>query len=96
MASPELLKKLKALGADAETIKAVTELGQQTELAGEGQVLKTAKGALMVRVSAARWPIAMYGNDWRILLKAIPQIEHGLAHWGIPDVNPEPAEKKAA
>lgn len=88
----DVVAKLRAKGIDEETIKMVATMATpQTEMdEGAAGVVKTKKGALMVRVSSDRWPIAMYAKDWRILLSKVPLIERALDTWDIPEVNPEP------
>jgi len=62
-------------------------------------IIRTRKGALMVRVGDSRWPVAMYKRDWKILLSKVPAIEKALEELNILDENPSPAteaETKAA
>lgn len=59
-------------------------------------IIKTRQGALMVRVSDSRWPIAMYKKDWRILLAKIPAIERALEELDIAEENPNPAASREA
>lgn len=56
-------------------------------------IIRTRKGALMVRVSDDRWPIAMYKKDWQILLNKVPAIKAALNELDIADENPEPSQK---
>jgi len=82
-----LLRKLEQGGADPALVEEVRELAE-TKTADAG-IIRTNKGALMVRVGPSRWPIAMYGNDWKILLSKVPLIEEALATLDIPEENPE-------
>lgn len=72
------------------------ELGMEPLNAG---IIRTRKGALMVRVGDTRWPIAMYKNDWKILLSKVDAIREALDKLEIADENPSPmsgAEREAA
>lgn len=66
-------------------------LKKENSSAADAGIIRTRKGALMVRVSNERWPIAMYRRDWEILLSKVPQIKTALETLDIPDVNPQPA-----
>jgi hypothetical protein len=59
-------------------------------------IIRTRKGALMVRVSDDRWPIAMYRKDWRILLAKIPAIKEALDKLNILEENPQPSAAQAS
>lgn len=83
----QLLNKLSKEGCDANTLKEVEALAAAST--ADAGIIKTTKGALMVRVGSARWPIAMYKNDWKILLSKVPLIEEALEKLDIPDENPQ-------
>lgn len=74
----------------------LTELLQQCQTAAVGKdanlgIIRTRQGALMVRVSDDRWPIAMYRRDWEILLSKVKYIQAALDELDIPMENPNKA-----
>jgi hypothetical protein len=85
----ELTRRLRAQGCDAALVEDVInslEAGALEE--ASAGILRTRKGALMVRVGNERWPVAMYKKDWRILLSKVPFIEKALEEMNILDENP--------
>lgn len=85
-----LLGDLKKQGCDDNLLQRVEKLAAVEAV--DAGIIRTSKGALMVRVGATRWPIAMYKNDWQILLSKIPLIEEALEELDIADENPERAD----
>lgn len=63
----------------------------------EGRIIRTNKGALMVRLSPTRWPIGMYAKDWRILVSLVKSgaVEHALETMDILEDNPQKSERQA-
>lgn len=82
--------ELRNLSKD-ELLKLMSEL--QTHQDANLGIIRTRQGALMVRVSDERWPIAMYRRDWEILLSKVPYIKAALDELDIPDSNPNPKAK---
>ena len=87
----DLLEK----GKSEDEIRAAMQDDLAVEPINAG-IIRTRQGALMVRVSDARWPIAMYKRDWRILLSKIPAIEKALEELDIAEENPNPTKKEVA
>lgn len=92
-----LLSRLRASCKDEELTDAIAE--KITNVADEdlaGRILRTNKGALMVRLSPTRWPIAMYREDWDILLRLFESgaIQHALDTMDILHSNPEKSPRQ--
>ena len=91
----QLAEKLRRQGCDPKLIEEIMEALQANVVEEtEGRIIRTNKGALMVRVSPDRWPIAMYAKDWRIILSMVPAIEHALESLDILESNPDPTSKQ--
>lgn len=91
----KLTKRLKAAGVEEELLaEVVHELEAASVEETEGRIIRTNKGALMVRLSPDRWPIGMYAKDWKILLKLVPAIEHALKTMNILEENPVKSERQ--
>lgn len=91
----QLAEKLRKQGCDAELVQEVIKSLEANVLEEtEGRLVRTSKGALMVRVTPSRWPIAMYKKDWKIVLQLVPAIEHALESMNILDENPEKTPKQ--
>lgn len=90
-----ITEKLRKQGCDATLVDEVVEaLKTEAIDEAEGRIIRTNKGALMVRVSPDRWPIAMYAKDWKIILSMVPAIEHALKTLDILETNPDPTNKQ--
>ena len=91
----ELIKRLKNSGCDPKLADEVTRALESNAVEeAEGRIVRTNKGALMVRLSPDRWPIGMYKKDWRILLSIVPAIEHALETMNILEENPEKSPRQ--
>ena len=82
-------------GKSEDDIRAAMQDALAVEPINAG-IIRTRQGALMVRVSDDRWPIAMYKKDWKILLSKIPAIEKALEELDIAEENPNPSRKQQA
>lgn len=90
-----LIKRLKESGCDPKLADEVIRALEANALEeAEGRIVRTNKGALMVRLSPDRWPIGMYAKDWRILLSIVPAIEHALEHMNILEENPDKSPRQ--
>jgi len=93
----DLLRRLRASCQDREVLE---EIEQQLQAAGDeeiaGRLLRTNKGALMARLTPTRWPIAMYREDWEILIKLVESgaVRNALDTMDILDSNPEKSPRQ--
>lgn len=91
----QLMGRLRERGCDDALLKEVQDALTATAVdEAEGRIIRTNKGALMVRLSPTRWPIGMYAKDWRILLKLVPAIEHALESMDILEENPDKSDRQ--
>jgi len=85
----EITRKLRAQGCDPALLSEVQEALEAGALEeASAGILRTRKGALMVRVGNERWPVAMYKKDWKILLSKVPFIQKALEEMDILEENP--------
>ena len=93
----EILTRLRRTNCDPALIQDVEHaLTSATLEETEGRIIRTNKGALMVRLSPDRWPIGMYAKDWRILINLVQSgaIESALNTMGILEENPQKSARQ--
>lgn len=93
----EILDRLKESNCEPDLLRDVQQALEGAAMEEtEGRIIRTNKGALMVRLSPTRWPIGMYAKDWRILISLVKSgaIEHALKTMNIMEDNPQKSPRQ--